>query len=323
MGGFFSKGFDPAHDLPDLHGKVIIVTGGNAGIGFAAIQHLARHGAKVYMATRNEEKAKAAIARLQSEGLAPGNGEVKWLYLDLADPKIAKQSAETFMQQEERLDILINNASLFLSIIKRPNMDIVMVNYLSAFVFTQGLVPLLKRTAQEPNSDVRIVTVASQGHNLVPANTHFRSIDDFNHEFKGARLTRFSRYTMTKLMEILYMKELQRRLDAEGVPIIVLSVCPGSVNTDGVQNYAHSFGPFVSRLYAGIANILFATPAKGAHSSVFAAAAPVVRANVREYRGGFIRPPAQLSKTSKMADDPGLAKELWETTEKILNDIGV
>ena len=125
MGSFFSKSFDPATDVPDLKGKVVIVTGGkyvvalyiarastlltcnsSAGVGFATIQHLARHGAKVYMAARNEQKAKAAIERLHADGLGPGNGEVIWLQLDLSNPRDVKKAAEEFLQKEQRLDIL-------------------------------------------------------------------------------------------------------------------------------------------------------------------------------------------------------------------------
>jgi len=98
--------FDPQADLPLLHGKVIIVTGGNGGIGFATVQQLARRGAKVYMSSRNEEKCKAAIERLKKESLEPGNGQVEFLKLDLVDPRGAKQSAEEFMKKEERLDVL-------------------------------------------------------------------------------------------------------------------------------------------------------------------------------------------------------------------------
>ncbi|KAH9921374.1 hypothetical protein B0H21DRAFT_701637, partial [Amylocystis lapponica] len=104
--GWFSKSFDPAADLPDLTGKVIIVTGGSSGIGYATLQHLARHGAKVYMAARSEAKAQAALARLEAEGVAPGNGTVRWLPLDLCDPRNAQKAAEEFMAKEKRLDVL-------------------------------------------------------------------------------------------------------------------------------------------------------------------------------------------------------------------------
>lgn len=70
------------------------------------MQHLVRHGATVYMAARNEQKATAAIERLHKEGLAPGNGTVAWLKLDLANPRWAKEAAEEFMRKEKRLDVL-------------------------------------------------------------------------------------------------------------------------------------------------------------------------------------------------------------------------
>ena len=124
MGSFLSRGFNPDTDLPDLTGKVILVTGGkcvwwiglvcisfsdapdSSGIGLVAIQQLARHGAKVYMGARNEEKAQAAIEKLHAEGLGPGNGTPIYHKLDLANPKDAKESAEEFLKREERLDIL-------------------------------------------------------------------------------------------------------------------------------------------------------------------------------------------------------------------------
>jgi NAD(P)-dependent dehydrogenase (short-subunit alcohol dehydrogenase family) len=70
------------------------------------VKHLARHGAKVYMAARNQSKAEAAIAQLKAEGLGPGNGEVIWLELDLTDPQNAKKAAEEFIEREKRLDVL-------------------------------------------------------------------------------------------------------------------------------------------------------------------------------------------------------------------------
>ena len=76
------------------------------GVGYATIKHLARHGAKVYLAARDESRAKAAIARLESDGLGPGNGQVLWHELDLSDPRKAKKSAEDFLKKESRLDVL-------------------------------------------------------------------------------------------------------------------------------------------------------------------------------------------------------------------------
>ena len=78
----------------------------STGIGYATVKHLARKGAKVYMAARNKARAEAAIAKLQREGLGPGNGEVIWLELDLCDPRNSKKAAQEFMNKEDRLDVL-------------------------------------------------------------------------------------------------------------------------------------------------------------------------------------------------------------------------
>ena len=78
----------------------------SSGLGFATVQHLARHGVKVYLAARSEARAMAAIDKLHAEGLKPGNGTIEWLELDLSDPRKAKSSAEVFLAREKRLDIL-------------------------------------------------------------------------------------------------------------------------------------------------------------------------------------------------------------------------
>ncbi|KAF8076822.1 hypothetical protein FPV67DRAFT_1406871 [Lyophyllum atratum] len=107
MGGAVpSKTFNPVRDLPTMKGKVVLVTGSSSGIGFATLQHLSRMGAKVYMATPNEERSKAALERVENEGREPGLGEVIWHELDLEDPRNAKASAERFMEKEKRLDVL-------------------------------------------------------------------------------------------------------------------------------------------------------------------------------------------------------------------------
>ena len=84
----------------------------SAGIGYATVRNLARGGAKVYLAARNEERAKAAIHKLKQEGLGSRNGDVHWLKLDLSDPKVAKESALQFAAKEKRLDVLVNNAAM-------------------------------------------------------------------------------------------------------------------------------------------------------------------------------------------------------------------
>ncbi|OCH93974.1 NAD-P-binding protein [Obba rivulosa] len=322
---FFSKQFDPAVDVPSLAGKVYFVTGGNAGMGYATCQHLARHGAKVYMGARSEERANAALETLRSEGFEPGNGQVVFHPLDLSDPRKAKESGESLVQQETRLDGLILNAALMMADYAKSIdgiQDVMTVNHFSHFVFTRTLLPLLKTTAAQPGSDVRIVAVSSGAHSMV-SKMRFRDLDDINKEYTDAMLPKMARYGMSKLANILFIKELQKRLDAENTPIIALSLHPGGVNTDGAQKSVENANIVVRGLFAALKGVIFRSASEGAYTSVFAAASPAVRAEPEKYKGAYLVPVAQVGQPSADARDPALAAELWATTEKVLADLGI
>ncbi|KAF8548727.1 NAD(P)-binding protein [Imleria badia] len=303
MGLFQSKSFNPLTDLPDLSGKVIIVTGGNTGIGYATVKHLARKGAKVYMAARNKTRAEEAIAKLKKEGLGPGNGEVIWLELDLIDPRNAKTTAQEFMKREKRLDI-IGIEALFV------------VNVISPFVLTRELMPVLNQTAAEPNSDVRVVVVGSDSHLYLPANLRFRNLDDFNNDFKDATIPWFARYGYSKLGDILYASELQRKLSAQGSPITVVALDPGPVNTFSRKPQLRR----ISWLVEILVYPFFTHPDVGAYTSVFAAASPDIVQSPDKFKGAYLVPVGIVREPKVKGARSGeeLAKELWETIERFL-----
>ncbi|KAF7366116.1 NAD-binding protein [Mycena venus] len=307
--------------LVALHGKVILITGGNTGIGYATIQILTRRGAKVYMATRSESRAAEAIQRLKAENL--GDGSVHWLELDLSDPRSAARAAQEFLQKEQRLDILINNAASAVGPYKLTSdglWDIMVINHISHFVLTEALLPLMKRTATEPGADVRIVGVTSKAHAFV-APESFATKEALNKSFGDSTRGIFKTYGYTKLANMLHIKALQKRFDAEGARITCIGVHPGATKTPGAQGLFRGIpviGPFMATV---IAPLFFGSWYQGGITVAFAAAgAEVVGPQHERYKGAYFTPKG-IETPSKSALDSRLQEELYETTEKVAREL--
>ncbi|KIM59867.1 hypothetical protein SCLCIDRAFT_125341 [Scleroderma citrinum Foug A] len=314
MGSSTSKDFNPEQDIPNLTGKVIIITGGNTGIGYGTIKHLARKGARVYMAAQNKARAEAAISALNKEGLGLGNGEVVWLELNLSNPCNAKKAAKEFMAKEDRLDVLIHNAAMYVHRLHIPLYSLltfVLCSIISPFILTQELLPVLKKTSSQSGSDIRVIIVSSEGHRVMVAIPHFRMIEDLNDECNHS-------WSLTKAANILYASELHHRLSSDpSSNIIALSLHPGQVNT-------WSNKPWVVHLH--LSGVIYALrlpitvgPKIGAYTNVFAAAAPVVK---REWENGYILPIGRVVKPT-VGVWKGGGKELWEVIERFLEERGI
>ncbi|KAF7983225.1 hypothetical protein HWV62_23514 [Athelia sp. TMB] len=337
MGSLFSSSSKLA-DVPDLTGCVAIVTGANGGIGYQTVKQLASRGAKVYLGARSEAKAAAAIQKMHDEGLGNRPGEVVWLDLDLADPRQAKAAAERVLAREQRLDIL-STATEFKATADGLSENM-LVNHLSPFLFTNTLLPLLIATAALPDADVRIVNVTSEGHNMAK-HPRFDTLEAL-HERHSSKWTLYGAPPPplssrdggsadldldlvgaghTKLANILHAKELQRRLDAQGARIIVTAIHPGMVMSEGADVLLRTLplGSLIVKILP-----LFTTPlARGGDPSVFAAAAPAVRARADEFRGAYLLPVGKIALPSKDARDERLAGALWATSEKQLAALGL
>ncbi|KAJ7083143.1 NAD-P-binding protein [Mycena belliarum] len=298
-------------DLVDLHGKVVILTGGNTGIGYATIQMLARKGAKVYMAARSEERAADAIKRLKSEDIK--DGSVHWHKLDLADPRAAKQSAREFLEKEQRLDILINNAATAVD-----QVDIMTINHLSHSAFTDVLLPLMKTTASESGSDVRLVTVASMKHADAKPSTFTKEMLT-SKKTATSYTTVMELYSLSKLATILYTKALQMRFNAAAIPITCLTLHPGVISTRGSMATVRTI-PFVGRL-APILPLLLGSWREGALTVAFAAAGKEVAAQREKYQGAYLVPVAKIATPSSFALDARLREEVYESTELALKEL--
>ncbi len=150
-----------------------------------------------------------------------------------------------------------------------------------------------------------------------------------------------TRVAFSKTMQLMFIKDLQHRLDEAGAPILCIAVDPGEVRTgtsllfpshrflthltaaEGVHAYTESVGSIVGPIYRLIARLAFQTPAQGARSTVFSAGSPIPRAEPNKYRGAYLGSSCKAQKPSKLVQKPELRQELWDTTEKILHDIGL
>ncbi|KAF4616899.1 hypothetical protein D9613_008763 [Agrocybe pediades] len=277
-------------------GKVAIVTGGNTGIGLETVRHLARAGAKVYLAARNESRATGALAQLEHDGLGPGNGQVIWLKLDLSDPRDAKKAAEDFLKKDARLDILVNNAAL----LQAP------YEIGSDGVATMAVVKDAASFASEDGKGTRI-------------RLKFDDISDFNVTYKGRLLPGLHRYGHTKFMIILWTKTLQRRLNGDTTaPITALSIHPG-----GVDTYSHKW--MFPRFFKFLVGLVIAQPVVGAYNSAFAAASKRIRENKQAYQGTYLesQPTGRIVPANKAVSNEELGNKLWSTTTKFLSGIGL
>ncbi|EIM89867.1 NAD-P-binding protein [Stereum hirsutum FP-91666 SS1] len=322
MGFLFSKPkYDPSHDIPDLTGKVALVTGANSGIGFETALQLAKRGAKVYLGCRSESRAKDAIARMCKA--APGldlEDRLVWLPLDLSVMKLAKKAGEELLSKETRLDILVNNAAWTIKDYELSEDGIekaVAVNHLGHFILTETVLPLMKATSQLPGADTRIVAVSSDAYSRA-GTTDFSSLEALNSAqgkpgSENTFFTKLWRYGTTKLQNILWVGELQRRLDAEGIPITVIVIHPGAVSTEGLNNGMPTWFLFLVSPFA-------VSPSYGAFTSLFAATSAEVAAAKEKYKGAFLMPYGKVTKVTKEARDPVLAKTLWETSERVIRD---
>jgi NAD(P)-dependent dehydrogenase (short-subunit alcohol dehydrogenase family) len=311
--------FNPA-SLPDLSGKVFLVTGGNAGIGKETILHLVRKNAKVYMGCRSSTKGQAAIDSIHA--LVP-EAEIHLLVLDHMDLTSVKSAAADFTSKEPRLHGLINNAGIMalpFELSKDGYEAQWQTNYLSHYLLTSLLLPTLLSTARVSQSgDVRIVNVTSVGHNFFAPKKGI-DFDDIN-QVHGSI---WSRYGQSKLANILHAKSLNALYGPNGTKksegeIWTGAVHPGNMYTDLSKN-ARYLGP-LSPVLTCMLNFFgaFIPVDQGAYTSVFCAASEEMNA---EGSGQYFVPFGKTEKPSKHAQNLDMAGRLSSWTEEELRGKG-
>lgn len=284
-----------SENIPDLKDQVIIVTGGNAGLGFETVKQLSCHNAaRIYLAARSQEKAEQATRELRAAKQKAC--DVVFLKLDLASLESVKDAAADFLQRETRLDILINNAGIMMTPegLTQDGFEIQFgTNVVGPALFTSLLLPLMRETAKI-NPQTRVVMLSSGAHAMAPSNIY--NMSEFRTTMSNRKTTQ--RYTMSKLADLHYAKAL-----AEREPHVkIIPVHPGMVAT----NLHHASEGMFLRPFL-FAAILFATPVeKGALSQIWAAVSPDARS------GQYYGPVGKAETGSKASQNHDLQEQLYE-----------
>ncbi|GAM39157.1 hypothetical protein TCE0_034r10471 [Talaromyces pinophilus] len=296
--------------MPSLLGKVAIVTGGHTGLGFGTSIELAKHGARVYIASRSASKVEDARQAIVAE--CP-DADVRFLPLDLADLASVVEAARTF-KEYGLLPIKLPPIEVMCVPYKETKDGFEMqlaVNYIGHFLLTGLLLPILVNTSKSAHrGEVRIVNVSSDGHaKLAPKQGII---------FSDMNLKEYSvwaRYGHSKLANVLHAKELAKRYE----DIMSISLHPGTVKTNLSQ------GPLLStplyRFIKPIVELGAPGPRKGALNILYAAVSPSF--DIKSNNGAYLLPMGKVSEPSRAAKDAKMAFGLWEWTEKELEGRGI
>lgn len=288
--------------LPDLKGKLYVITGGNSGIGFEAARHLGKAGGDVVLACRSVAKAEEAATDLRTQV----QGKVDVVQLDLGDLSSVRKAAEEIREKYGKIDALINNAGVMQTPKQKTADGFEMqfgTNHLGHFLLSGLLIDLVEAAAG------RVVTLSSIAH--LTGTIRFEDL------MGEKEYSPMSAYTQSKGANLLFALELDRRLQAAGSQAISIACHPGYTNTN-----LQSTGPtgFFNFLYK-ITNPIFAqSPPDGALPTVLAAAGKEAR------RGGYYGPqkmggtrgPVGDAKVASYILDETIAKRLWDESEKLV-----
>ncbi|MFK7917316.1 MAG: oxidoreductase [Ilumatobacter sp.] len=284
-------------DVPDQTGTTVLVTGANTGLGFEAAKVLADRGARVLLGCRSEERATDAIDQIRESVPA---ADLRFIPLDQADLSSIKAAAD-LVQSEDRLDVLVNNAGIMMPPLQYTADGFESqfgVNHLGTFALTAHLLSKLAET-----DGARVVVTSSIAHK--PGKIDF---DDLGAE-KGYDAQ--SRYQQSKLANLLFMYELDRRLVASGSGITAVACHPGIASTELGRHM-----PKVLTLALPLVKLVFNSPTQGAWPTLMAATSPDIDGG--DYTGpakrGETAGPAVKVSSTERARDEELARRLWDTS---------
>jgi len=295
---------DIINNLPSQKGRIIIVTGANAGLGYQNTLSLAKKGAKVIMACRNLTKANAARENIEKE--VPG-ADLEVLEIDLSKLQSVRSFAKAYQSKYDRLDVLINNAGVMMPPYSKTEDGFELqfaANYLGHFLLTGLLLETLLNTANS-----RVVSLSSIAHKS--GKIHF---DDLQSEEK---YNASEAYSQSKLACLMFAYELQRRLDKGGHnQTMSVAAHPGVATTELAR---HMNKVLYTVLRFTVAPFITHAPKEGAKPTLVAA---IGEAEGGDYFGptGFqeMKGSPGKAKSTPLAKDEAVAKRLWEVSEELV-----
>jgi len=291
--------------MPDLKGKVIVVTGGNSGLGYESVKAFAEKGATVILASRTLEKGETAKKELSV--YAP-KGNINVMQLDLMDLTSIKTFAQEFKTLYNRLDILLNNAGIMMTpyqLTKNGFESQFGTNHLGHFALTALLFDLIKNTKNS-----RVVTVSSIAHKKGEIDFNDLTYED------GKNYDSMKAYRRSKLANLLFTYELQRRLELQGLSIISVAAHPGVSPTNLAR---HLEGSFLFKLFELFAGFISHSPDKGALPQIRAAVDPDVKGGAYYGPNGWMEMKGDpvIVQSNKNAHNQENARKLWEVSEEL------
>ena len=287
--------------MTEIAGKVVVITGGNTGIGKEAAAALAGRGAQVIITSRNEERGRAARQEIAERS---GNDSVDVMPLDLASFRSIRSFAADALDRFDHLDVLVNNAGLILyrrAETQEGFEETFGVNHLGHFLLTDLLLERLRASAPS-----RVVVVSSHAHKGARRGLDFDDLQtEHNYKWMGV-------YNKSKLANIYFARELARRLDGMGVTVNALH--PGFVRSEFGRS--GDLGGIYGWGIKYLASPFAISPEKGARTTVYLASSP----DVADVSGGYFYK-CKPSAPSRVAQDDDAARRLWDASEKLVASV--
>src|SRR6266516_3040707 len=281
--------------MTEIAGKVVIITGGNTGIGKEAAFGLAGLGARVVITSRNEERGRSARQEIAERS---GNDSVEVMSLDLASFSSIRSFAADALERFEHLDVLVNNAGLILyrrAETQEGFEETFGVNHLGPFLLTDLLLERLRASAP-----ARVVVVSSTAHKSARQGLDFDDLQA-EHKYRWEKA-----YGKSKLANIYFTRELARRLDGTGVTVNALH--PGFVRSEFGRG--GDLGGIYGWGIKYVASPFAISPEKGARTTIYLASSP----DVEGVSGGYFYK-SKPSTPSTVAQDDDAASRLWDASE--------